>query len=148
MLPSEPKIFNGRDSELEEIVESLNQEFGKIAILGTGGIGKTSLARAVLHDPHVMAKYNHRFFVPCDSAASGNDLAALVALHLALKAEKNPTKSIIRFLSGTAPSLMILDNLETVWEPLESRGVVEEFLSLLTDIPHLSLIVSNYLPGS
>jgi GTPase SAR1 family protein len=148
MLPSEPKIFNGRDSELEQIVESLNQEFGRIAILGTGGIGKTSLARAVLHDPHVTAKYNHRFFVPCDSAASGNDLAALVALHLALKAEKNPTKSIIRFLSGTAPSLIILDNLETVWEPLESRGAVEEFLSLLTDIPHLSLIVSNYLPGS
>jgi GTPase SAR1 family protein len=148
MLPSEPKIFNGRDSELEEIVESLNQEFGRIAILGTGGIGKTSLARAVLHNPQVTAKYSHRFFVPCDSDASSNDLAAIVALHLALKAEKYPTKSIIRFLSGTAPSLMILDNLETVWEPLESRGAVEEFLSLLTDIPYLALIVSNYLPGS
>ncbi|KAJ6529164.1 P-loop containing nucleoside triphosphate hydrolase protein [Mycena vulgaris] len=142
MLPSELKIFNGRDSELEEIVESLSQEFGRIAIFGTGGIGKTSLARAVLHHPQVTAKYSHRFFVPCDSAASSNDLAALVALHLALKAEKNPTKSIIRFLSGTAPSLMIPDNLETVWEPLESRGAVEDFLSLLTDIPHLALIVT------
>ncbi|KAF7365944.1 ATPase-AAA-core domain-containing protein [Mycena venus] len=142
MLPSEPQIFNGRDSELHEIVQSLNQEFGRIAILGTGGIGKTSLARAVLHHPQITAKYSQRFFVPCDSAASSNDLSALVALHLGLKAEKNPTKSIIHFLSGTAPSLMILDNLETVWEPMESRSAVEEFLSLLTDVPHLGLIVT------
>jgi hypothetical protein len=35
-----------------------------------------------------------------------------------------------------------VDNLETVWEPLDSRGDVEEFLSLLTDIKHLTLIVS------
>ncbi|KAJ7889839.1 hypothetical protein B0H14DRAFT_3708517 [Mycena olivaceomarginata] len=143
MLPSEPKIFNGRDSELQEIVDSLKHEFGRIAILGTGGIGKTSLARAVLHHPQITAKYSSRFFVPCDSATSGDDLASIVASHLGLKPENNPTKSIIRFLSSSSSALLILDNLETVWEPSEFRGTVEEFLSLLTDIPHLALIVGN-----
>jgi Cdc6-like AAA superfamily ATPase len=146
MLPSEPKIFNGRDSELQEIVDSLKHEFGRIAILGTGGIGKTSLARAVLHHPQIAAKYSSRFFVPCDSATSEDDLASIVASHLGLKPEKNPTKSIIRFLSSSSSALLILDNLETVWEPSEFRGTVEEFLSLLTDIPHLALIVSNFQP--
>ncbi|KAJ7889863.1 hypothetical protein B0H14DRAFT_2691114 [Mycena olivaceomarginata] len=142
MLPSEPKIFNGRDSEIQEIVDSLKHEFGRIAILGTGGIGKTSLARAVLHHPQITAKYSSRFFVPCDSATSGDDLASIVTSHLGLKAEKNPTKSIIRFLSSSSSILLIMDNLETVWEPSEFRGTVEEFLSLLTDIPHLALIAT------
>ncbi|KAJ7918254.1 hypothetical protein B0H13DRAFT_1607574, partial [Mycena leptocephala] len=41
-----------------------------------------------------------------------------------------------------SPCLLVMDNLETVWEPLDSRGGVEEFLSLLTDIQHLALIIT------
>jgi hypothetical protein len=39
----------------------------------------------------------------------------------------------------------MLDNLETVWEPMDSRGGVEELLSLLTDIPQLALMVSTLI---
>ncbi|KAJ7828442.1 hypothetical protein B0H14DRAFT_2811975 [Mycena olivaceomarginata] len=129
MLPSEPKIFNGRDSEIQEIVDSLEHEFGRIAILGTGGIGKTSLARAVLHHPQITAKYSSRFFVPCDSA----HIWGRSRFHQSHKIH-HPV-SFIQFII-----LLIMDNLETVWEPSEFRGTVEEFLSLLTDIPHLALI--------
>ncbi|KAJ7023859.1 hypothetical protein C8F04DRAFT_1270925 [Mycena alexandri] len=38
--------------------------------------------------------------------------------------------------------LLMLDNLETPWEPTHSRGGVEEFLSLLTDIHHVALIIT------
>jgi hypothetical protein len=38
---------------------------------------------------------------------------------------------------------MVLDNLETAWEPMSSRGEVEGFLSLLTDIGHFALVVST-----
>ncbi|KAJ7018450.1 hypothetical protein C8F04DRAFT_1328146, partial [Mycena alexandri] len=51
MIPSQPKIFHGRDSELQEIAKILQHQFPRIAILGPGGMGKTSLARAVLHHP-------------------------------------------------------------------------------------------------
>jgi hypothetical protein len=37
---------------------------------------------------------------------------------------------------------LVLDNLETLWEPANARADIEEFLSLLTDIKHLALIVS------
>jgi Cdc6-like AAA superfamily ATPase len=50
MLPSEPEIFHGRDSELSHILELFSQGPPKIAILGAGGMGKTSLARAVIHN--------------------------------------------------------------------------------------------------
>jgi hypothetical protein len=44
LLPSEPKIFHGRESELADILHLFGTGIPKIAILGAGGIGKTSLA--------------------------------------------------------------------------------------------------------
>lgn len=142
MLPSSPKIFHGRDLELKEIVKHLNQGSARIAILGTGGMGKTSLARAALHHPDVTAKYEHYFFVACDSATTSIELAAVVGSHLGLEPGKNLTKPVIQYLSRKPRCLLILDNMETVWEPMESRAGVEEFLSLLTDLPGLALVVS------
>jgi DNA replication protein DnaC len=51
MLPSRPRIFYGRESELDNMMKMLSQQPAQIAILGGGGMGKTSLARAVLHHP-------------------------------------------------------------------------------------------------
>ncbi|KAJ7939565.1 P-loop containing nucleoside triphosphate hydrolase protein, partial [Mycena leptocephala] len=143
-LPSEPKIFYEGESELSDIVTVIHFGTPRIAILGPGGMGKTSLARAALHDVQITARYGqHRFFVPCDSASSKLDLVALIGAHLGLKPGKDLTRPVIRhFSSDNSPCLLILDNLETIWEPLTIRGDVEEFLSLLTDIHHLALIIT------
>ncbi|KAJ7218219.1 hypothetical protein C8J57DRAFT_1732300 [Mycena rebaudengoi] len=53
------------ESELQDVVNILIQDSAHIAILGAGGMGKTSLATAALHNPQVEAKYSHRYFVPC-----------------------------------------------------------------------------------
>lgn len=79
MLPSEPQIFHGRESELSDILKAFASETPRIAILGAGGMGKTSLARAVLHHSQITARYGqHRFFVACDSASTKVELMALV----------------------------------------------------------------------
>ncbi|KAJ7124281.1 hypothetical protein C8R44DRAFT_916912 [Mycena epipterygia] len=134
MLPAKPKIFNGRESEVEHIVETLHQEPASIAILGAGGMGKTSLAKAALHHPDVISKYQNRFFVASDSATTSVELAALIGLHIGLKPGKDLSKPVVHYFSNSIPSLLILDNLETLWEPMDSRGDIEEFLSSLTDI--------------
>ncbi|KAJ7128037.1 P-loop containing nucleoside triphosphate hydrolase protein, partial [Mycena epipterygia] len=142
MLPAKPQMLHGRESELNQILQNLQQESARIAILGPGGIGKTNLARAILHNSEIAAKHEHRFFIATDSATTSIELAALIGSHLGLKPGKNLTKSVVQHFSSGPSCLLVLDNLETPWEPLQSRAGVEEFLSLLTDIQHLALIVT------
>ncbi|KAJ7181406.1 hypothetical protein C8R43DRAFT_1116782 [Mycena crocata] len=146
MLPSEPQIFHGRELELSHIITDFAQQgqiAPRIAILGTGGMGKTSLARAVLHHEQIVLRYNqHRVFVSCDSAFTAAELAGLIGSHLGLQTGKNAVQEIITHLIGNPACLLILDNLETVWEPTKSRGDIEELLSLLSGVNHLALIIT------
>ncbi|KAJ7778938.1 hypothetical protein B0H16DRAFT_1448485 [Mycena metata] len=141
MLPAEPKIFHGRDSELGDILKLFRQGTPRIAILGAGGMGKTSVAKIVVHHEEVTTKYHrNRFFVACDTASSKPELAGLIGAHLGMKPGKDLTRAVLQHFSSGPPSLLILDNLETVWEPIDSRREIKEFLSLLTDINSLALM--------
>ncbi|KAF8199754.1 hypothetical protein K438DRAFT_1966123 [Mycena galopus ATCC 62051] len=119
MLPGYPSIFHGREKELQEVVDSLQGDAARVAILGPGGMGKTSLAAAVLHHSDVTNKYPNRYF-------PGPNLA----------------KKIYRQFTYAPPSLLVLDNFETPWESTTSRGEVEDFLALITDIPHLAILIT------
>ncbi|KAJ7261247.1 P-loop containing nucleoside triphosphate hydrolase protein, partial [Mycena rebaudengoi] len=142
LLPPCPQIFNGRKSELQDVVNILIQDSAHIAILGVGGMGKTSLATMALHNPQVEAKYSHRYFVPCHSSPTCTELAATIAAYIGLEKGSNMAKKVAHYFVHAPPSLLVLDNLETPWEALSSRSEVEEFLSLLTDAPQLSLMVT------
>ncbi|KAF8140699.1 hypothetical protein K438DRAFT_1785466 [Mycena galopus ATCC 62051] len=141
LLPSKPKIFHGRENELNHILKLISQPSPKIAILGGGGMGKTSLARAVLHHPDVCSKFEHRFFVSTEAATTSIELAALIGLHVGLNPGQDLTRPVVQYFSRKRSCLIILDNLDTVWEPIQSRAGVEELLSLLTGLEHLTLIL-------
>ncbi|KAJ7741818.1 hypothetical protein B0H16DRAFT_1861558, partial [Mycena metata] len=142
-LPAEPKIFHGRELELADILKHFRESTPRIAILGAGGMGKTSMAQTVLHHDQIVDKYQgNRFFVACDTAASKLELAGLIGGHMGMKPGKDLTRAVLYCLSEASPTLLILDNLETVWEPAESRKEVEEFFSLLTDIAGLALMIT------
>jgi Cdc6-like AAA superfamily ATPase len=144
LLPPEPKIFHGRDTELSAIIHSFSHEVPRIAILGAGGMGKTSLARALLHHPEITSRYEqHCFFVPCDTVSTTIQLAGLIGAHIGLRFGTDLTRPVIRHFSSSPPTLLVLDNLETVWEPTKARVDVEKFLSHLADVPHLAFVVST-----
>ncbi|KAJ7771324.1 hypothetical protein DFH07DRAFT_689126, partial [Mycena maculata] len=141
--PPEPRIFHGRDSEISDIINSFSQGPPRIAILGGGGMGRTCLARAVLHHPNITAQYqHHRFFVACDSTSTTADLAAFIASHVGLKTQIDTMHSVVQYFANGPSGLLVLDNLETIWEAAHNRGDIETFLSNLTEVPHLALIIT------
>ncbi|KAJ7654326.1 P-loop containing nucleoside triphosphate hydrolase protein, partial [Mycena rosella] len=140
--PPSPKIFHGRDSELNDLIGNLLKDSARVAVLGPGGMGKTTLAMAVLHHPDVIEKYNTQHFISCESANTSVDLASILGAHLGLERSNQLKQAVVRYFEASGPSLLILDNLETPWEPVEGRGEVEELLSLLADIPTLALLIT------
>ncbi|KAJ7200953.1 hypothetical protein C8J57DRAFT_1486522 [Mycena rebaudengoi] len=118
LLPPCPKIFNGRESELQDVVKILMQDSAHIAILGAGGMGR----RVLPQQPSIIHKWKPN--------------------HIGLEKGSNMAKKVAHYFVHAPPSLLVLDNLETPWESLSARSEVEEFLSLLTDAPHLGLMVT------
>ncbi|KAJ7712080.1 hypothetical protein B0H14DRAFT_3172051 [Mycena olivaceomarginata] len=139
---SKNRIFYGHELEVENIMKMLSQDSPRIAILGGGGMGKTSLAKVILHYPQTLEKFQHKFFVSAESATTSIELAALIGLHVGLNPGTDLTKPVVQYLSCKPSCLLILDNLETAWEPMQSRGGIEEFLSLLTEVKHLALLIT------
>jgi hypothetical protein len=101
-----------------------------------------------LHHPKITARYSqNRFFVACTSATTKLELVNLIGAHLGLKPGKDLTQAVLQHFSKNLPSLLILDELETLWEPAGSRGDIEELLSLLTGVEDLALMVSEMSSG-
>ncbi|KAJ7056358.1 P-loop containing nucleoside triphosphate hydrolase protein, partial [Mycena amicta] len=146
LLPSSPQIFHGRDAELSTCVGALcASEPARLAILGPGGMGKTSLSLSVIHDQSIEAFFGvHRYFIPLNGTSSVADMVAKIAAQFDIT-HQQPEKAVLRRLGeigARAPVLVVLDNLEDCWEPSTSRAKVEDFLSLLTDVPQLHLVVT------
>ncbi|KAJ7693444.1 hypothetical protein B0H17DRAFT_1060201 [Mycena rosella] len=121
LLPASPKIFHGRDRELNDVIGTLLKDFAQVAVLGPGGMA--------LHHPTIIDKYRFRHFISCESATNKVDLLSIIGSHLGLDPAPQLAKSIVRYLEMSGPCLVVLDNFETPWEPVESRGAVEEFIS-------------------
>ncbi|KAJ6528615.1 hypothetical protein DFH09DRAFT_1413374 [Mycena vulgaris] len=145
LLPASPKIFYGRDGEVHELINVLlGPDPGRTAILGPGGIGKSSLALAVLHHEDLVLRFgSRRYFISLESSTSAADMFTTIAAFFDIDASAKVSRAIVRYLSDlAAPCVLVLDNLEDCWENLSSRAEVEDFLSLISEIPHLQLMVT------
>ncbi|KZV93278.1 hypothetical protein EXIGLDRAFT_768177 [Exidia glandulosa HHB12029] len=144
-IPPRPQIFFGRAAELSALQSLLVAgPAGRVAVLGGPGMGKTSLAVTALHSDDVVARYgNRRFFIPCDAAEERNHCVFHIAATLGIIAAKrqDAEKALLTFLSSV-PTLIVLDNFESVWESLDRRLDAERTLQLLASVESLALIIT------
>ncbi|KAH8814515.1 hypothetical protein DL96DRAFT_1684825 [Flagelloscypha sp. PMI_526] len=119
----------------------------RIAILGSGGMGKTTISTVILHEPRVMAAYPIRYFVSCEISPTIELLETRIADALFIpqaNRESNLASLIINHIRKDAhPVLLCIDNLETVWEIESEQPKVDRFFEVLSELgSKLALIVT------
>lgn len=143
-LPA-PKNFHGRDEYVNKAAELISTAAPtdpvRLAILGSGGIGKTSVALAILNHPQITQKL--RYFVPCDAFTSASMLVAGILRVFGMHnyPKEDPLQVLQNSVIRAAPMLLILDNFETPWDSSESQTAVLGVLQRL-DIPTVTLIIT------
>jgi hypothetical protein len=68
----------------------------------------------------LLPNLNTDFFVSTESATTSIELAALIGLHVEFNPGQDLTKPVVQYFPKKSMPLLILDNLETVWEPIQS----------------------------
>lgn len=140
LLPAAPPCF-GRDEEIEELIRVvLSDNPAPVCVLGGPGIGKSTLTLKALNDERVVERFGERrWFVRCETALSRAELAAAIARDARLPTDADIEELVMAALAQ-APTLLVLDNLETPWEP--DTLEVEEFLGVLARCCGAALVVS------
>jgi tetratricopeptide (TPR) repeat protein len=144
-----PQIFFGRDAELAQIVDTITANIGsrsaRIAVLGPGGYGKTTLARAVLTIKQIEDHFGDaRYFVPCESVTSSGALLTELGktLHV-LEGGTDALWSRIQAMLTSKDSIICFDNFESSWDRhVETKQSVEELLSRVTVLPHVTVLIT------
>ncbi|KAG8942815.1 hypothetical protein FRC03_002866 [Tulasnella sp. 419] len=146
VMPANPKIF-GRQSYMEKVVQLLlSATSTRVAILGPGGMGKTSVALMAIHDARVMERFGvNRRWIPCEQATSIPLFIELIAKSLGLP----PSTSNDRFSEVVAALeqlgvllILLFDNFETIWDLEGEQPTVAIILSRLASIPSVSLLLT------
>lgn len=131
----------GRDGDAAALTGAVVHPSGATAaILGSPGIGKSTLARHVVTSAAVVERFRERrWWVELQAATSAASLRTAILLAVSLDPAVHKFPKALELL-GRSPALLVLDNLETPWE--RDMDAVQDCLRQLAAVPDIALLVS------
>ncbi|KAJ7735527.1 hypothetical protein DFH07DRAFT_753828 [Mycena maculata] len=146
-MPPKHRIFYGRQPFVNNIASLLaHEDTSRVCITGPGGIGKTSVALAVMESSiiHDIFPKKYQFWVPCIEAKSADLLRRILYTQLRITADSYDTLDTLVNELNTSKErrVLLLDNFETPWLSGHDQDKVSDVLSHLARLPHVALMAT------
>jgi len=145
-IPSRPDIFVGRDEVVQETVSQI-LERKHVALIGAGGVGKSSISKAIMHDERVVNHFkSYRCFVTYSDVETSMMSHSIFLQHLqdAISIPTATTLTSILATLRTSPTLLVIDNAETFLDiDTVDGGHISDAIAELGGCPSVQLILTT-----